>query len=146
LSKLADITKIGKATLTMELDKQTGENIDYLATAKEPQRPNVNSSQIILMNWQTLIAVEGNKADSKINQNIFELIKNLSPELSKFKSVQDYLVLNKTQLEMIGEKVQMEKLEPVSILQVLMSIIDQNISQLVGEDRLAKIYLELKQK
>jgi DNA primase len=146
LSKLADITKIGKATLTMELDKQTGENIDYLATAREPQRPNVNSSQIILMNWQTLIAVEGNKADCKINQNIFELIKNLSPELSKFKSVQDYLISNKTQLEMIGEKVQVEKLEPVSILQVLMSIIDQNISQLIGEDRLAKIYLELKQK
>jgi DNA primase len=142
LSKLSEITKINKATLTQELDKQAGENIDYLATTKEPIRPNVSNQQIINMNWQTLMAVE--KKDAIKYQNIFELIRNLSPELGKFESIETYLQANQSELEMIADKIQSEKIEPKSIVQVLVSIIDQNISQLISEERLAKIYLELK--
>jgi DNA primase len=142
LTKLSEITSISKATLHQELDKQVGENIDYLATNKEPTRPSVTSQQIVLMNWQTLIALQ--KDSSTQYENIFELIKNLSPELVKYNGVRDYITQNQNELDMISDNLANEKVDIKSIVQVLMSIIDQNINQLISEERLSKIYLELK--
>jgi DNA primase len=142
LTKLSEITNISRATLHQELDKQVGENINYLATNKEPIRPNVTNQQIVLMNWQTLIALEKNNSEQY--ENIFQLIKNLSPELSKYQNVQDYLTQNQNELEMIADNLANEKVDIKSIIQVLMSIIDQNINQLIAEEKLYNIYLELK--
>lgn len=142
LSKLSDITNIGKAILSQELTKQVGENIDYLATNKEPMRPNVSNQQIILINWQTLVAVE--KSNYQQYQSIFELIKNLSPELIKYQDVQEYVTVNQKELEMIADSLANDIVEIKSIIQVLMSIIDQNINQLIAHDKLYNIYLQLK--
>jgi DNA primase len=142
LTKLSEITAISKATLHQELDKQAGENIDHLATNKEPNRPSITNQQIVLMNWQTLIALEKN--NSTQYENIFELIKNLSPELIKYHDVRDYIAQNQNELEMISDNLANDKVDIKSIIQVLMSIIDQNISQLIAEERLYNIYLELK--
>jgi DNA primase len=142
LTKLSEITNIGKAALNQELSKQVGEKIDYLATNKEPIRPNVTNQQIILINWQTLMAKE--KVTSDLHESIFELIKNLCPELLKYQSVDDYLHQNQSELDMIADNLANEQVDIKSIIQVLTSIIDQNISQLIAEERLYNIYLELK--
>jgi DNA primase len=142
LTKLSELTNISKATLNQELSKQTGENIEYLATNKEPNRPSVTNQQIVLMNWQTLMAME--KSNFQKYQNIFELIKNLSPELIKYESIQDYMNQNQIELEMIADNLANENVDIKSIIQVLTSIIDQNISQLINEERLYNLYLEIK--
>ena len=51
---------------------------------------------------------------------------------------------NQNELEMIADNLANDKVDTRSIVQVLMSIIDQNINQLISEQRLSKIYLELK--
>jgi DNA primase len=142
LTKLSEITNIGKAILNQELSKQAGENVDYLATDKEPTKPNVTNQQIILINWQTLMAKE--QVNSSQYQNLFELIKNLCPELLKYQNVQDYVTQNQSELEMVADNLANEQVDVKNIIQVLMSIIDQNIGQLINEERLSKIYLELK--
>ncbi len=142
LTKLSEVTSIGKITLQQELSRQVGENINYFATDKVPAKPSINNQQIILMNWQTLMAIE--KGSHKQYESIFELIKNLSPSLVKYKTVQNYLEQNRDELELILNNSTDKKINAQGIVQVLISIIDQNINQLIAEDRLYNIYLELK--
>ena len=145
LTKLSEITNIGKATLTQELSKQLGESIDYLATNKEPLRSNVTNEQIVLMNWQILMALEKENLNRSIQyQNIFSLIKNLSSELAKYENIQQYNTQNKAELEMIADNLVNQKIEIKNLVQVLISIIDQNINQLIENQELYNTYLKLK--
>lgn len=150
-TKLHKLTGISKSTI-LNLVKSSGSHESRspsLETATD--KPEIRQYQDILVAWQKLagyyLFFEQAKPSEVFIDRIFQLLKKFFESLNEHELLEQYLVTNRSILELVWEEAKELASEEYlqRLKQMLINFIDQRVDQFLLDSNKYQAYLELKQ-